>query len=185
MQTRFLSLSFLWGPAVLLSLTPSPCPSAALLSCLQPCSLPGCVTHISHSRAWEKHLGLHPMHRLLSGSLGWHQGRVFPPLRNCHTRREKCVRQKGDSWCFHMKPWLDRGECPKLYKIGFLRNPILTLGTYPFPHPQSPRIYFSITMYDTCTWYPTCASFPFIRGRLHYLTQLLLCLLDTKMSSSE
>lgn len=56
-----------------------------------------CHRH-SHTPGFGRSLlELHPVH-ILSGSLGWHQGRVFPPLRNCHTRREKCATQKGDSW---------------------------------------------------------------------------------------
>lgn len=63
-----------------------------------------CHRH-SHTPGFGKSLlELHPVH-ILSGSLGWHQGRVFPPLWSCQTRIEKRVRQrKTPGVCFLMKP---------------------------------------------------------------------------------
>lgn len=106
-HARFLFLSLLWGAAVLLSLTPSPCPTALLLSCLQPCSLPGCVTHTltlqGLGKAWDSILCT----ASYLAAWGWHQGRVVPPLRNCHTRREKCWDKRETPGVFIWNPdWI-------------------------------------------------------------------------------
>lgn len=104
-QTKFLFLSCLWGPAVSLSLTPSPCPNPPLLSCLKSCSLPGCVTDTptlqglgkacwnsipctSYLAAWD---GTKVVFSLLSGT-------AIQGERNVQHKRET------PGVCFLMKP---------------------------------------------------------------------------------